>query len=250
MATSDSPVPSYSFDYDPVFSIAKWTFSTPLVLGKYMIKLPDTVVGTNGLWLDGDWSNPFNTPDNPNDSTPTMPDDDPGDHFPSGEGTPGGDFRFNFGVLPGDFDRNGIVNGADDDAGTLKDGNGDGKINSADAAIVSSAITASKTLLPFTKSYGDYLDDEIVNNEDYILWRSTFASQTDLRADGNGNSIVDAADYIVWRSFSLLQSAWYIAPGTGASSIPVVDFENAPMRGQRHDQRVEFDARGLPVRCA
>jgi subtilisin family serine protease len=46
---------------------------------------------------------------------------------------------------------------------------------------------------------GDYNADDVVDNTDYQLWKSTFGSITDLRADGNKDGRVDAADYSVWR---------------------------------------------------
>ncbi len=54
-------------------------------------------------------------------------------------------------------------------------------------------------LLQLVAKPGDYDRDGDVDAADYDLWRSTFLSQTDLRADGNGNGVVDAADYTVWR---------------------------------------------------
>jgi len=51
---------------------------------------------------------------------------------------------------------------------------------------------------------GDYNDDGVVDAADYVLWRRTLGSTTDLRADGNesgrGAGIVDMSDYSVWRA--------------------------------------------------
>jgi hypothetical protein len=46
---------------------------------------------------------------------------------------------------------------------------------------------------------GDYNADDMVDNADYLLWKSTFGSVVDLRADGNMNGIVDTGDYTIWR---------------------------------------------------
>jgi GH35 family endo-1,4-beta-xylanase len=47
---------------------------------------------------------------------------------------------------------------------------------------------------------GDYNADGTVDSSDYILWRDTLDSSTDLRADGNGDLVIDNSDYDVWRS--------------------------------------------------
>lgn len=46
---------------------------------------------------------------------------------------------------------------------------------------------------------GDYNNDGKVDGDDYVIWKQSFNSTTDLAADGNGNNVVDAADYTVWR---------------------------------------------------
>ena len=61
---------------------------------------PGGVKTAAGVFLDGDWINPVGAAAG-------------GDAFPSGDGTPGGDFRFRFHVLRGDADRNGAVNARD-----------------------------------------------------------------------------------------------------------------------------------------
>jgi hypothetical protein len=55
---------------------------------------------------------------------------------------------------------------------------------------------------------GDYNDDGVtdvspsdVDTSDYIVWRNTEGSTTDLRADGNDNGIVDQADYQLWQGY-------------------------------------------------
>ncbi len=47
---------------------------------------------------------------------------------------------------------------------------------------------------------GDYNGDGSVDAADYVVWKGTDGSTTDLRADGNGDGRVDEADHTVWKS--------------------------------------------------
>lgn len=46
---------------------------------------------------------------------------------------------------------------------------------------------------------GDYNVNGVVDDLDYGVWKATFGSTSDLRADGNGDGHVDAVDYVFWR---------------------------------------------------
>lgn len=47
---------------------------------------------------------------------------------------------------------------------------------------------------------GDYSGDHVVDQEDYIVWRSTYGQTgVNLGADGNRDGVIDAADYTIWR---------------------------------------------------
>lgn len=50
---------------------------------------------------------------------------------------------------------------------------------------------------------GDYNNDGFVTAADYIVWRNTLGSTTDLRANGaatgGSGTLIDEADYLVWR---------------------------------------------------
>ena len=47
---------------------------------------------------------------------------------------------------------------------------------------------------------GDYDADGTIDQDDYRVWKTTFGSTNDLRADGNKNGIIDSGDYTVWRT--------------------------------------------------
>jgi Concanavalin A-like lectin/glucanases superfamily/Rhamnogalacturonan I lyases beta-sheet domain len=47
---------------------------------------------------------------------------------------------------------------------------------------------------------GDYNGDSQVNAADYVVWRDTLGSSSDLRADGDHDGLIGPADYLVWKS--------------------------------------------------
>jgi hypothetical protein len=47
---------------------------------------------------------------------------------------------------------------------------------------------------------GDYNSDGTVDAADYLVWRKTEGSTTDLRADGNGDGRIDKADHDLWKA--------------------------------------------------
>ncbi|TWT35938.1 CotH protein [Posidoniimonas corsicana] len=80
---------------------------------------------------------------------------------------------------------------------------------------------------------GDYDASGLVDQQDYSVWRSTYGSTTDLRADGNGDGRVDAADYTVWRdnlgTSSGLDAGPSVSAGITAAPAPTED----PSTGER-----------------
>jgi hypothetical protein len=46
---------------------------------------------------------------------------------------------------------------------------------------------------------GDFDGSGAATQADYQIWRASFGSTTDLRADANRDGLVDALDYVIWR---------------------------------------------------
>ncbi|HVU86190.1 MAG TPA: peptidylprolyl isomerase [Pirellulales bacterium] len=130
------------FSYDAANYSAVWTLSKPIGADRVQIHLASTglnaVTDLSGNPLDGDWT-------------------DGARAYPSGNGQAGGDFNFSFNVLPGDVNRDGIVNVQDlalvssSWLASLQNGafngfpwidpNGDGIINAQDLATLSASWT-------------------------------------------------------------------------------------------------------------
>jgi hypothetical protein len=94
------------------------------------------------------------------------------------------------------------VNMWDDDAGAFY----------RNYAVAWWAASASASL----QDQGDYNGNGVVDEGDYLSWKSTYGSTTLLTADGNGDGRVDAADYTIWRD-----NLGRTAPGSGSlASVP------------------------------
>ncbi len=52
---------------------------------------------------------------------------------------------------------------------------------------------------PLPPLAGDYNRNGIVDAADYVVWRKTIGSSSDLMADGSGDGVVDVRDYHYWR---------------------------------------------------
>ena len=128
------------FVYDPATFTATWTLAANIGPDKLRLVLDATTAGgvadAAGNRLDGEWA-------------------DGGDTFPSGDGTPGGDFRFRLDVLPGNIDGAGAVNLAD--FGRLR------------AAFGQQPLTA-------TSIFADLTGDGAVNLADFGVLRQRFGN--------------------------------------------------------------------------
>jgi GH35 family endo-1,4-beta-xylanase len=67
-----------------------------------------------------------------------------------------------------------------------------------DGKAVPLSLLKGTSAYSLTVPVGDYNSDGVVNAADYTVWRDTFGSATDLRADGNGDGMIDAGDYDTW----------------------------------------------------
>jgi hypothetical protein len=235
--------------------IGIWDLNTPLGAGKYALRLGGVTGG--GQFLDGSWTN-F---DGPN-ATTHSPDNFSGDkpqRLLSGNGNPGTIFEFHFSVLPGDSNQDGVVAnelanntyvdrlplGLFDDSAlaTVADINGDGQRNNLDGLIIDNVLVSNSATtgsigvgidsLSLTKRRGDFAatdltENDLVDADDYLVWRSTHGSTTDLRADANMNGTIDVADYIWWRDQLGVYSAWNLAQMGASSVFTFVDLGNAP----------------------
>lgn len=117
-----------------------WKTNAPLGAGMYTLELADTIVDSLGKRLDGEWLNPPNL-------------GGIGSNFPSGNGTAGGIFSFQFRLLPGDANGDHLVNGAD---------------------YTSWADHFQQSNPPPSFGQGDFNGDGLVNGADYTLWADNF----------------------------------------------------------------------------
>ena len=132
-----------NFVYDNVSFTATWTLAGAVANDKLLIDLDgDAAAGVAdglNLLMDGEWTGVADT-------------------FPSGDGTAGGDFRFQLNVLPGDVDRSG------------------GGVNSADVVQTRNRQLTSTTVLgtaPNTYSvFHDVNGSGGINSQDVILVRN------------------------------------------------------------------------------
>jgi hypothetical protein len=92
--------------------------------------------------------------------------------------------------------------------------------------------------LQFVPPVGDYNANGEVEAADYVLWRKTLGSATDLRADGNRNGAVDEADYELWRAnFGRTSTPAVVTNVVEQSSIQAVPVVAAALRIATNDTR-------------
>jgi hypothetical protein len=145
---SPTAIHAVDFFYDAISHVAIWTLSAPLTRNLYRIDIDGdsahAIRDLSGNALDGEWTNNVST-------------------FASGDGTAGGDFEFQFRLLPGDVTQSNLVDISDYSASYYRQGqtttsanflafadiNGNGVHDGADnAAIYSTLYWASPTGTP------------------------------------------------------------------------------------------------------
>ncbi len=194
-SASTSSLGHTGFNYDTGTHIATWTFNT-LADGKYAIHLPNSVTDAAGHRLDADWSN--ETADTPDNYT-----DDPSQSFAidmanGTEGTEGGEFRFHFALLAGDYNGDGVV---DNDP---------------------------TNYLPVREIGGaDLNDDEIVDVEDLIIWQNGFGTYggSGVAGDIDGDGDADGSDFLLWQLAYGNSSAWYEGPQFAGQGGTMVQYQ-------------------------
>ena len=69
---------------------------------------------------------------------------------------------------------------------------------------------------------GDYNRNGSVDAADFVVWKNTLGSETELAADGSGNQLIDPADYNIWR-------VNFGRPGAGGSAGLQAALPKAPL---------------------
>jgi hypothetical protein len=208
LLTADVPALA-EFSYDALTYTATWRFDEFSFYGdQYLLALSDGVTDVDdGNWLDGDWVNPA--------AITTV--NTAVSEFPSGNGTPGGWFKFVMTLLPGDANQDLLVNNDDWDIFTehmylpdasfgVGDFDGDGEVTSEDETLYflnwGRVVQSLSILADFDGDLEvDSADlDRIADNAGM-----TGATWADGDLDGDGEVTVDDLD------LALAQYGWGIS---------------------------------------
>jgi len=93
-----------------------------------------------------------------------------------------------------------------------------------DASVVidNGMIAIASPITIITTPTGDYDFDGDVDASDYAVFRETFGSLTDLRADGNGDGVVSSIDYAIWReAFTAAAASASIWPLSSSAQMAI-----------------------------
>ncbi|MDZ4784129.1 MAG: hypothetical protein SGJ19_28105, partial [Planctomycetia bacterium] len=136
-----------TFNYDDNVKTATWTFNTAFPADQLVLTLDDAVTDRYGNALDGEWANPAALSSASSDT------------WPSGNEVAGGDFIFRVTILPGDVNRDNVVNITDLNTTVNNSGltpaiwtqgemTGDNLVNLADKNLVSNNFARNFTTWP------------------------------------------------------------------------------------------------------
>lgn len=161
--------------FDVPTKTATWDVGTVAAKGQYILKVDDGITDLSGLALDGEWTNPGTL-------FPTAGQTIQSSVFPSGDGTPGGDFEFVFTLLPGDT---GLIGAAGNENNELN------VVNGLDSSVLSSNFNQS---VSGGFSDGDFNLDGVVDGLDFSILSSNFNDIFRLQsvvADVNRDGSID-----------------------------------------------------------
>lgn len=89
--------------------------------------------------------------------------------------------------------------------------------------VLLNAISVAQPLAALTQVLLDYNLDGAIDPLDYEVWRATYGSTVDLRADGNADGVVDAADYALWRdAYALTAGNALAVPEPGSAALFII----------------------------
>jgi hypothetical protein len=201
------------FSYDAASRTATWTVNGLSQSDELTLTLDDGVAAkVGGKSLDGNWSNPVDLADTGSST------------FPSGNGLAGGDFVFNIRVLPGDANRDSVVDGLDylvwagnnNTIGgadfTDADFNGDGNVDGLDYLAWASNNGTSQATTLLAETIPSDADDFA---DLYINFANSYGSTVSPGTEGdlNGDGQVDSMDYLaILRHLNMSSSSVAPAP--------------------------------------
>lgn len=171
---------------------ATWVFDSEFAADQYLLTLSDNVVEPgagvarpNDVALDGEWRSPTDLNAVGGNSMA----------FPSGDGLPGGDFEFVFTILPGDANRDNLVDLLDlgilgtnsGSSGGFGEGDftGDGNVDLLDLGILGTNFDLDLRLLQIA---ADLNGDFVVDSADLAIFNDPGDPRGDLDQDGDKDS--------------------------------------------------------------
>src|SRR5690606_12938249 len=66
---------------------------------------------------------------------------------------------------------------------------------------------------------GDYNWDHVVDQDDYVVWKSRYGSTLHLNTDGNRDGVIDARDFVIWRNRLGNQGVAVAVAAEGAAAV-------------------------------